>query len=117
MFADGRDWVKDERPWTLSEGAGLSSIWDGWLRATLLLTEACVKAKREFTVVIERDEDGFYVGTVPELRGSHSRLKHADGRVTSVPSHAGETIGPGLLRSILRDIEMSTDDLLKLLSQ
>jgi hypothetical protein len=24
-------------------------------------------------------------------------LRHADGRVTTVPVHAGETIGPGLL--------------------
>ena len=49
-------------------------------------------------------------------RGSHSRLKHPDGRITSVPLHSGETIGPGLLRAILRTIEMSTDDLVKLLS-
>ena len=35
-------------------------------------------------------------------RGSHVQLKHPTrgGRVT-VPVHAGETIGPGLLRSIL----------------
>jgi predicted RNA binding protein YcfA (HicA-like mRNA interferase family) len=57
---------------------------------------------------------GFYV---ERTRGNHFRLKHHDGRVTSIPSHASETIGPGLLRSILRDIEMSTDDLLKLLSK
>jgi predicted RNase H-like HicB family nuclease len=37
-----------------------------------------VKAKREFTVVIERDEDGFYVGTVPELRGCHTQAKNLD---------------------------------------
>jgi predicted RNA binding protein YcfA (HicA-like mRNA interferase family) len=53
---------------------------------------------------------------IERTRGSHFRLKHPDGRVTSVPSHAGETIGPGLLRAILRDIEMSTADLVKLLS-
>jgi len=29
-------------------------------------------------------------------RGSHVFLKHADGRVTTVPVHAGETVGPGL---------------------
>ena len=34
-------------------------------------------------------------------QGSHHRLRHADGRVTTVPVHAGETIGPGLLASIL----------------
>jgi predicted RNA binding protein YcfA (HicA-like mRNA interferase family) len=30
-----------------------------------------------------------------------------------VPVHSGETIGPGLLRAILRDVEMSVDELLK----
>ena len=54
---------------------------------------------------------------VERTRGSHFRLKHTDGRITSVPSHAGETIGPGLLRAILRDVEMSTDDLVKILSK
>jgi predicted RNA binding protein YcfA (HicA-like mRNA interferase family) len=53
---------------------------------------------------------------IERSRGSHFRLKHPDGRITSVPSHAGETIGPGLLRAILRDIEISNDDLAKLLS-
>jgi predicted RNase H-like HicB family nuclease len=37
-----------------------------------------VKAKREYTVVIERDEDGFYVATVPELRGCHTQAKNLD---------------------------------------
>ena len=30
-------------------------------------------------------------------KGSHHFLRHVDGRVTVVPVHAGETIGPGLL--------------------
>jgi predicted RNA binding protein YcfA (HicA-like mRNA interferase family) len=47
-------------------------------------------------------------------KGSDSFLKHADGRAMVVPVHAGETIRPGLLRAILRDVEMSVDDLLKL---
>ncbi len=46
-------------------------------------------------------------------RGSHVFLKHSDGRVTTVPVHSGETIGPGLLRSILRDIEMSLEEFLE----
>jgi predicted RNA binding protein YcfA (HicA-like mRNA interferase family) len=44
-------------------------------------------------------------------RGSHVFLKHPDGRVTTVPVHSGEIIGPGLLRSILRDIEISVEEL------
>jgi predicted RNA binding protein YcfA (HicA-like mRNA interferase family) len=48
-------------------------------------------------------------------RGSHVFLKHHDGRVTTVPVHSGETMGPGLLRSILRDIELSMEELNQLL--
>jgi predicted RNA binding protein YcfA (HicA-like mRNA interferase family) len=48
-------------------------------------------------------------------RGSHRFLRHADGRATVVPVHTGETIGPGLLARILRDCEISRDDLLKVI--
>ena len=48
-------------------------------------------------------------------RGSHARLQHPDGRATTVPVHAGEDIGRGLLRKILRDVEMTPDDLIELL--
>lgn len=34
--------------------------------------------KREFYVVIERDEDGFYVGEVPGLRACYSQGKTID---------------------------------------
>ncbi len=48
-------------------------------------------------------------------RGSHVYLKHSDGRATVIPLHAGETIGPGLLAAILRDVEMSSEQLQDLL--
>lgn len=32
---------------------------------------------------------------VVRIKGSHHLLCHMDGRVTVVPLHAGETIGPG----------------------
>jgi predicted RNA binding protein YcfA (HicA-like mRNA interferase family) len=44
---------------------------------------------------------------VVRVKGSHHRLNHPDGRVTTVPVHSGETIGPGLLGQILRDCEMT----------
>jgi len=53
--------------------------------------------------------------TVDRTRGSHLFLKHADGRATAVPIHSSETIGPGLLRAILRDVEISVDELARLL--
>ena len=34
--------------------------------------------KREFDVVIEKDEDGFYVALVPELPGCHTQAKNLD---------------------------------------
>lgn len=31
--------------------------------------------KREFNVVIEQDEDGYFVASVPALRGCHTQAK------------------------------------------
>jgi predicted RNA binding protein YcfA (HicA-like mRNA interferase family) len=39
-------------------------------------------------------------------KGSHHIMQHPDGRRTVVPIHPGETIGPGLLSKILKDVEM-----------
>ncbi len=33
---------------------------------------------REFSVVIERDEDGYFVASVPTLRGCHTQAKSLD---------------------------------------
>lgn len=48
-------------------------------------------------------------------KGSHHFLKHSDGRCTVVPVHTGETIGRGLLAQIIRDCEITTDDLQKVI--
>lgn len=48
--------------------------------------------------------------TLVRIRGSHHFMQHPDGRCSVVPVHAGETVGPGLLRSILRDVEMSVEE-------
>ncbi|KAB2911012.1 MAG: type II toxin-antitoxin system HicA family toxin [Hyphomicrobiaceae bacterium] len=47
---------------------------------------------------------------VLRIKGSHHRLRHPDGRVTTVPVHGSEIIGPGLLSRILRDCELSRED-------
>jgi predicted RNA binding protein YcfA (HicA-like mRNA interferase family) len=52
---------------------------------------------------------------VDRTRGSHVFLKHSDGRATAIPIHSRETLGPGLLRSILRDVKMTTEQLISLL--
>jgi predicted RNA binding protein YcfA (HicA-like mRNA interferase family) len=52
---------------------------------------------------------------VLRVKGSHHFLRHEDGRSTVVPVHSGETIGPGLLHRILRDCQLTADQLGKLL--
>jgi predicted RNase H-like HicB family nuclease len=37
-----------------------------------------MKPKRKFTVVIERDEEGYLVASVPVLRGCHTQAKTLD---------------------------------------
>jgi len=34
--------------------------------------------EKEFTVIIERDEEGFFVGTVPSLKGCHTQAHSLD---------------------------------------
>lgn len=34
--------------------------------------------KREFTVVIEKGEDGYLIGSVPDLKGCHTQAKTMD---------------------------------------
>ena len=35
-------------------------------------------SKREFSVVVERDAEGYYVASVPELRGCHTQARSLD---------------------------------------
>jgi predicted RNase H-like HicB family nuclease len=37
-----------------------------------------MRPSRKFTVVIEKDEDGYLVATVPALRGCHTQAKSLD---------------------------------------
>ena len=34
--------------------------------------------RKEFTIIIEQDEDGIYVASVPELEGCHTQAKTLD---------------------------------------
>jgi len=47
------------------------------------------------------------------IKGSHHFLKHHDNRCTVVPVHSGEAIGRGLLLQIMKDCEITREDLLK----
>jgi predicted RNase H-like HicB family nuclease len=37
-----------------------------------------IEMHREFSVVIEKDEDGYFVASVPMLRGCHTQAKSLD---------------------------------------
>lgn len=47
--------------------------------------------------------------------GSHIFYKHPDGRTTVVPFHQGKDLGRGLLREILKDINLTPKEFQKLL--
>ena len=52
-----------------------------------------------------------------ELRtkGSHTRLKHPDGRVTTVPVHGNKDLPKGLIRKIIReDLELTPEEFIEL---
>lgn len=51
---------------------------------------------------------------VVRTKGSHHFLQHPDGRCTVVPVHKGESIGRGLLAQILRDCEITREQLQKI---
>lgn len=50
-----------------------------------------------------------------EQKGSHVMWEHPDDRFTAVPHHGGEDIGRGLIRQILREIEISPEEFNKYL--
>jgi predicted RNA binding protein YcfA (HicA-like mRNA interferase family) len=52
---------------------------------------------------------------VVRVKGSHHFLRHDDGRCTVVPVHGNESIGKGLLAQILRDCDLSREELHRLL--
>ena len=52
---------------------------------------------------------------VVRINGSHHRLKHPDGRVTTVPVHKNEELPKGLIRKIIReDMDMDLEEFLTL---
>jgi predicted RNA binding protein YcfA (HicA-like mRNA interferase family) len=48
--------------------------------------------------------------------GSHMVFKHPDGRKATIPHHAGEEIGPGLLTKIIKkDLQVTREEFFGLL--
>ncbi len=55
---------------------------------------------------------------VVRVNGSHHRLKHSDGRVTTVPVHKNEDLPKGLMRKIIReDLDLELDDFWELMKK
>ena len=50
---------------------------------------------------------------VIRIKGSHHFIRHSDGRSSVVPVHGKETIGAGLFHKILKDCELSIEDITK----
>lgn len=44
---------------------------------------------REFDVLVERDEDGYYVASVPALRGCHTQAKSLDELMSRIQEAIG----------------------------
>ncbi|HWR32992.1 MAG TPA: type II toxin-antitoxin system HicA family toxin [Chitinophagaceae bacterium] len=50
--------------------------------------------------------------TVIRINGSHHRMKHPDGRVTTIPVHKNDPLPKGLLRKIIReDLKMDVEQI------
>ena len=49
-------------------------------------------------------------------KGSHRFYIHPDGRTATVPDHRGEDLGRGIVRAILRDIDVSPKEFHRWLS-
>jgi predicted RNA binding protein YcfA (HicA-like mRNA interferase family) len=53
--------------------------------------------------------------TVERIAGSHHILKHPDGRFLTVPVHRNQDLQRGIYRKILKDAELTDEELKKLL--
>ena len=47
-------------------------------------------------------------------KGSHTVWRHEDGRTTTIPIHSGKELPRGLIKSILKDVELNVEDYLKM---
>ena len=50
-------------------------------------------------------------------KGSHIFYRHIDGRYTTLPHHKDQDLGRSLIRQILREINITPEDYIQLLSK
>ncbi len=65
---------------------------------------------REIIVVLEKS--GF---SLARQSGSHMIYKNSAGKRVTVPFHSAKTLHPKILKSILRDADLNSEDLERLL--
>ncbi len=83
---------------------------------------------RQFDVVIERDPEGYYVASVPQLPACHTQAKSLDQvmerireaielclQVEGAPEQDLEFVGIPLLHKILKDCHLTAEELSNLL--
>ena len=59
------------------------------------------------TLVAKLQKMGF---EIIRIRGSHYRMKHSDGRITTIPVHGKKDLPKGLMRKIIQsDLKMSIE--------
>ncbi len=46
-------------------------------------------------------------------KGSHTVWRHEDGRTTTIPLHSGKKLPRGLIKKILKDVELPVDEYLR----
>lgn len=54
---------------------------------------------------------------VKRQKGSHVFYRHPDGRYTTLPHHQGRDIGRTLIRSILKQVELTPEEFAELLGK
>ena len=52
---------------------------------------------------------------IQRQKGSHKFYKHPDGRYTTLPHHPGEDLSRPLIKTILNQIDLSTEEFIQLL--
>ena len=54
---------------------------------------------------------------IQRQKGSHKFYKHPDGRYTTLPHHPGEDLSRPLIKTILNQIDLSTEAFIQLLNK
>jgi predicted RNA binding protein YcfA (HicA-like mRNA interferase family) len=76
-------------------------------------TKQIVLSNKAFVKLLE--QPGF---TEVRVNGSHHRMKHNDGRVTTIPVHKNDDLPKGLMRKTIReDLKLEIDEFEKLVKE